>query len=180
MSAKPQLTFQADRRYARGNGREVSDTDGLRGLLVLCRRDDELPKDEPGIATVEQMSLRELLRGKILDSYIAKDPARRLQLYGVLTLYVYQGSAARTARILKAERKERRIRELAEDYLAHAVDWLSDEEERRLRRDSRVQRELELRRLQCEQSCGRKAWDCSGGGSGAFGGCRDCPLMAPL
>lgn len=152
-------------------GREVSSEDGLRDLLRQCCDHDEADHDAPPLATVEQLALRELLRGQILDAYVREDPPARLRQYAVITTYVMRGGdAVRAARICYEGRHERTVSEWCRAFLEFAVDWLA----RKRQRQAQDKRSYQAALLACWNICERGAESGTPAGGGDV--CATCPL----
>lgn len=172
-----QLTPEADRRYEIVKVLEIPEKVDLRRLLRLCHDNDELPPDSPGVATYTQLNLRELLRGRVLDAFIAEDRLVRLQWHGAITAFILRGAnAARASRIAKCQ--ERRLREWGDKFLAFAADWLEATEERRIHRERTRDEDYQRRLSACELICGRKSFAGGGCNLNDWTGCKLCPLLA--
>lgn len=148
----------------------------LRGLLRLCAEHDERERGAPEQASSEQLALRERLRGKVLDAFVAARPAIRLALHGPLTSFLmFGGNASWAARVhgRTTEAQQRAVRRAADELLEFAVEYLARGERARAQRA----RGYRAAQLQCMQTCGRDSQGATPG-QGGRQGCPTCPMRA--
>ncbi len=151
----------------------------LRGLLLVCYQHDAQPIGSPPLAAASDLSIRERLRGFILEAYVRQKPRERLVRHSVLTVFIMNGGSAKGAALQYAQAdwtdRQRmahvRTAQLwAEEFLDFALDKMTEIDEARARAALRHDRDYQAAALQCSQICGR-----SGDGQAKGSGGRGCP-----